>query len=44
MSACLIDLQVLLKIVWLLLSAHGVRVLIVAADFPMHEVSFFLFM
>ena len=41
MSACLIDLLVLSKVVWLQLSAHEVCVLIFVADFPMPEVRIF---
>jgi hypothetical protein len=41
MSACLIDLLVLLKVAWLQLSAHEVRVLLFVADFPMPEVRVF---
>jgi hypothetical protein len=41
MSACLIDLLVLLEVVWLQLRVREVRVLIFVVDFPMPEVRVF---
>jgi len=40
-SACLIDLLFLLKVTWLQLSAHEIRVLIFVANFPIPEVRVF---